>query len=861
MIEVRNLTKVFKEKSKVKCVALNNISFTLPDRGMIFITGKSGSGKSTLLNLMAGFDEATSGEILVDGNNIASLNHHQLNKYHGTYLGFVFQDYHLIEELNVYQNIALSLDFARNKDNGIIKETLKLVDLEGYEKRHPSELSGGQCQRVAIARSIVKNPRMILGDEPTGNLDNVTTPQVLKLLKKVSKTRLVVIVSHNLSDADTYADRIIELSDGVIVKDVVRSSDYENTFKIDDGTVYLPHHDNLTKENMIEIMESKDKITNIIQRNDGFEKTVEKNEKQRKIEFEGRNISNRNILKLFTLFFKRRPLNKLFTILMATIIISTFYVLQSFSNFNENQAVANAIISQNEKALIVHNSEDNYYTGVKFNIIPDEDINEFSSKYNGMVYKLYNSSLPIKSTTVLGEGIPYIGTYIKNFYVTESYGTLVCDVEFLSKLFGKINVIAGDIHTPDYGIIITDYIADSLMYYWPGWYSSYDDIIGEFTYGGITRCYISAIISTNYKEKYKPIIDIYKELHEVGVEYPLEDKLENCSIYPDFLEDVTKYIGLNYSVNPNYFEASSLWEGIDTYYLGKAYYGYNGETRYSSEFFKMIKGSPKQLNLDDDSLIMGYSTYNKIFKTNYTSKNYKAFTPHEITITKNIGNSSDREIYHKTFMIKSLCDDEGIYLSDNNYIDMLKIDNVVYRLYFSDTSQTEKLMGAVNKMGYTLYNNDSHGIYYVNRSIEVFGSLVITLQYIMLGVCFIYLISFSSKNVRRSYYEIGVIKTLGGRNRDISRIFMFETIVVGIVIALTSIGGIKVATSISNYVLIESFKAMFPVEFYKLDIVSIYPNLITLDLIIVVFIIFVSSLIPTLTLRKFKYIDILKAKE
>lgn len=190
MIEVKNLTKVFKEKSKVKCVALNNISFTLPDRGMVFITGKSGSGKSTLLNLMAEFDDPTSGKIIVDGNDITKLNRHQLNKYHGTYLGFVFQDYHLIEELNVYQNISLSLDFARNEDNGIIKETLKLVDLEGYEKRHPSELSGGQCQRVAIARAIVKNPRMILGDEPTGNLDNITTPQDLKLLKKFLKLDL-----------------------------------------------------------------------------------------------------------------------------------------------------------------------------------------------------------------------------------------------------------------------------------------------------------------------------------------------------------------------------------------------------------------------------------------------------------------------------------------------------------------------------------------------------------------------------------------------------------------------------------------------------------------------------------------------
>lgn len=647
----------------------------------------------------------------------------------------------------------------------------------------------------------------------------------------------------------------------MIVKDVVRSIDYENGFKIDDGILYLPHHDNLTKENMIEIMESKDQITGVIQRNDGFQKNVEKGEKQRKIEFEDRNISNGKIFRLFALFFKRRPLNKILTILMATIIISAFYVLQSFSNFNENQAVANTIINQNEKALIVHNSDENYLSGLKFNIIPDEDIKIFSDKYNGMIYKLYNNSIPIKSTLVLGENIPSTTTYIKNFYITESYGTLVCEEEFLVKLFGKIDVIAGNIYTPNYGIIITDYIADSIMYYWPEYYSSYEDIIGEYSYDDMTRCYISAIISTNYKEKYQSIIDIYKELYEIGVEYPLADKLENCSEYPSFIEDVTKYIGINYSLNSNYFEDVSAWEGIDSYYLGKIYYAHDDETYYSSQFFKVARGNDKQLNLDDDSLIMGYSTYNRIFKTNYTSKNFNTFIPHEITITKNIGNNSERIIYQKTFTIKSLAKEEKIYVSDYNYIDMQKMDNVIYRLYFSDISQTEMMMNMVNKTGYALYNNDTTGIYYVNRAIEVFGSLVITLQYIMLGICFIYLINFSSKNVRSSYYEIGVIKTLGGRNRDISRIFMLETIVVGIIIALTSIAGIEVASNISNYVLIESFKAMFPIEFYKLDIVSIYPTLITLDLIIVVFIVFISSLIPILTLRKFKYIDILKAKE
>ncbi len=377
MIEIKNLTKIFKEKKKIKCVALNDISFTLPDHGMVFITGKSGSGKSTLLNMIARFDDATSGEIIVDGNNISSLKTKDLNKYHGTYLGFIFQDYHLIDELTVYQNIALSLDLIGKNDDGIISETLKLVDLEGYENRYPNELSGGECQRVAIARAIVKNPKMILGDEPTGNLDNVTTPQVLNLLKEIAKKCLVVVVSHNMVDADMYADRVIELSDGVIVKDVVRNRKYQNDFRLEDGTLYLPHHDNLTEANIEYIRENKEKISNVIQRDDGFQKARRLTSKNKTFDFEDGTAKNKNIFKLFKLFFKRRIKNKIITVVMATMIISVFYVLQSFVNFDENKAVANTIFEQKEQALIIHDVKNAYESSIKYSTITSNKIDKF----------------------------------------------------------------------------------------------------------------------------------------------------------------------------------------------------------------------------------------------------------------------------------------------------------------------------------------------------------------------------------------------------------------------------------------------------------------------------------------------------
>ena len=195
MISIKNLTKVYRSKGKDKSVALNDISFDLPNTGLVFVLGKSGSGKSTLLNIIGGLDSLTSGQIIANGNDISKFNQKEYNSFRSSYVGFVFQDYHLLDELTVYENICFFLS-DKSLENKI-SDTLKEVGLEGYENRYPNELSGGQQQRVSIARAIIKKPHILLCDEPTGNLDKKTTTQILDFLRELSKTTLVVIVSHN----------------------------------------------------------------------------------------------------------------------------------------------------------------------------------------------------------------------------------------------------------------------------------------------------------------------------------------------------------------------------------------------------------------------------------------------------------------------------------------------------------------------------------------------------------------------------------------------------------------------------------------------------------------------------------------
>ena len=220
MIQAKSITKIYKPKKGRAVTALDGVSLTLPDRGMVFILGKSGSGKSTLLNLLGGLDRPTSGEIFVNGEDILRSNNVTLDSYRNTCVGFIFQEYNLLPEFTVGANVALAIELqGRRATDREVNEILHEVDLDGYGSRRTNELSGGQLQRVAIARALVKNPDIIMADEPTGALDSATGKAVFDTLKKLSRDKLVLIVSHDRDFSERYADRIISLADGKIIGD------------------------------------------------------------------------------------------------------------------------------------------------------------------------------------------------------------------------------------------------------------------------------------------------------------------------------------------------------------------------------------------------------------------------------------------------------------------------------------------------------------------------------------------------------------------------------------------------------------------------------------------------------------------
>ncbi len=233
MIEIKNLTKIYISKLKESVVAANNISLTLPSKGLVFLLGESGAGKSTLLNLIGGIERANSGEISVDGLDIQKSSDCELDRYRNNDVGFIFQDYNLLDNFNVGENIMLAQDLQRKSQDGKLEETLATVNMSSYAKRKINELSGGQKQRVAIARAIIKNPKIILADEPTGALDFKTGKSILELLKKISENSLVLVVSHDEDFANSFADRIIRIADGEIIEDRTLSDVVEESKQIE----------------------------------------------------------------------------------------------------------------------------------------------------------------------------------------------------------------------------------------------------------------------------------------------------------------------------------------------------------------------------------------------------------------------------------------------------------------------------------------------------------------------------------------------------------------------------------------------------------------------------------------------------
>ena len=214
IVEFKDVVKTYGEGEALQ-YAVNHVSFTIEEGEFVVILGQSGAGKSTVLNMLGGMDQPTEDKVIIDGEEVSAMTDNQLSDFRARKIGFIFQFYNLIPSLTVYENVALTKSIV--KEAADAGEMLTDVGLANHKNKFPSQLSGGEQQRVSIARALAKKPRIILGDEPTGALDSETGVIVLSLLQKQSreKNNTVILVTHN-ADIAKCADKVIRMKNGKI---------------------------------------------------------------------------------------------------------------------------------------------------------------------------------------------------------------------------------------------------------------------------------------------------------------------------------------------------------------------------------------------------------------------------------------------------------------------------------------------------------------------------------------------------------------------------------------------------------------------------------------------------------------------
>lgn len=495
MLELKNVTKVYKTKSG-QVNALDGVSLTFPETGLVFISGKSGCGKTTLLNVIGGLDGIDSGEIALLGKSFFSFTQGDYDDYRNTFIGFIFQEYNLLSEFTVEKNIEIALELqGRSGDKEELDALLKEVEIDELRNRKPSELSGGQRQRVAIARALVKKPRIIMADEPTGALDSNTGEQVFELLKKLSKDKLVIVVSHDQDFAERYADRIIKLVDGKVAEDI--------TFTENGMTANVMQDDNgvMIKEGSILTDTEKDAIADAVKNCKKIEiikqlafreavRTDESKIKRRKeenVEFKKSKMKLQSSVALGVKSLGVKPLRLAFTILLSVVAFAVFGLFDTLANFNTKSVMTNLLrntstpVSLYGEYVVDFDKEDSYELKLSQEKLDEISIETGLATKGIYDYKDNTGGYVRGNTHAITELVVTDVSWGKNYYTKAITGFVEFSKDEINqdgtfKTFGyKLvkgrypQLVYENSNSPTYEsmreIAISTYLADSIIHY------------------------------------------------------------------------------------------------------------------------------------------------------------------------------------------------------------------------------------------------------------------------------------------------------------------------------------------------------------------------------------------------------------
>ena len=423
MIELINVSKKYVTKAG-DTVALNNVNIKFDDTGLVFIIGKSGCGKTTLLNMIGGLDSLDSGDIVVDGKKFSEFTAGDYDSYRNTLVGFVFQEYNLLSDYTIEKNIDLANELQGKKaKEEEIEKLLRTVEIGGYEKRRPYQLSGGQKQRASIARALIKNPKIVLADEPTGALDSATGIQVMELLRELSKDKLIIIVSHEQEFAEKYADRIITLVDGKVVEDVTqREVEIKDVVHEFEDEVVVKAGSDLsdldTKVLAKAIKENKkinitDKIC--VKQKEKTKEDID-NKDRDPVKFIHSKMKLKSVAGLGLKSLLSKPVRLIFTVLLSMIAFAVFGVFDAVGSFNDERGMVGLLRGQTYNTVSIYGQYNNYgYSNADFKLSQNQ-INSINSQTGYSFRGIYD----IKDQTEFASGNKKRENFNKEHAISDS---------------------------------------------------------------------------------------------------------------------------------------------------------------------------------------------------------------------------------------------------------------------------------------------------------------------------------------------------------------------------------------------------------------------------------------------------------
>lgn len=973
MIEVKNLFKKYTVKNGIEVKALDDVSLKIDKVGMVFLLGKSGAGKSTLLNVLGGLDRVDSGEIIINGKSSKDFSQSDFDSYRNTYLGFIFQEYNILNEFSIAENIALAIELqGRKPTNEEIDNILNQVDLAGLAKRKPNELSGGQKQRVAIARALIKNPQIIMADEPTGALDSKTGKQIFDTLKALSHDKLVLIVSHDREFAEQYADRIIELKDGKVISDVektiIQTQNQEGINIIDNKIIKIDKDYILKDEDFLKIKDyiktaksdviisvdnqNNEKIKTIMNLSDeGLCKFIDTN--QDKIVIQDENYKTiksklgfKKAFKMGASSLKIKKFRLTLTIFLSFLAFMMFGLANTMSSYDNIKTTVNSIVDSNieyatfKKQKVFSYGEGNNDFYLENSLINEEDVLKISNDTKLNFTKVYGAFQKYEMPS-----LNYVD--FKNIFLEQMSnfnGFTTIDMNFINQYDFDLN---GSLPEKDDEIAITKLVEDVIKEYGIRDYNGVEQenldsaLHLEISIFGLKMKIVGVIDTKADISEYQDLkgdsiadymkMQLFNSYLENGphllffVKDTMIDSLNKMySNNHDMLEiewnnqyftynkimngkenDINdKEILLPYSFVEmiDFFDTVNLNENDEQYQKVIQMPAFNDVMYYlyfmhKQEIVKLF--NDKQLTISDsfkndyhiDSLenqqiLYIFKVYQDSFYASSSEdidkiyqimdellQNFNFEKEERITFYNkkmkeysdqlfiNIAYYSDRNYYNTIYQIVGITDNaEAVIIHDDELFDnYINVDDGIYKYVFAKMPTSDKEIKKlveyhfqpVTKVGESVFSLNNEVVKTLTEINSIFEVCSKIFLYVGLGFAIfasLLLLNFITISINYKKREIGILRAVGARSKDVFKIFFSESLIIAIINAILA--------NISLFIVVFCINTTLRKN-YNLLITILNPGILQIILVfgISILVAFVSSFVPVYFIANKRPID------